>query len=249
MASSFSLSNFESVLTSHRDQTAINGAQIYFREALGLHDDNLLGLVNGAPYLCCALACCLNYPLNKYLERRGVIFATCLISSVTCLLQAFSQKWWHLFLARFALGFGIGPKSATIPIYAAEAAPENIRGALVMMWQMWTAFGIMCGYLSGVALARVGNVTQDICVNAVASCADHVAFNNDGTGDCSGTSFQRTLLSSTCSLNWRLMVGSPASIGHISQHRPLTFADDLTISSCSLHLHPARVTTCTHPES
>lgn len=24
-----------------------------------------------------------------------------------------------------------------------------------MMWQMWTAFGIMCGYLSGVAFAKV----------------------------------------------------------------------------------------------
>jgi hypothetical protein len=23
------------------------------------------------------------------------------------------------------------------------------------MWQMWTAFGIMCGYLSGVAFAKV----------------------------------------------------------------------------------------------
>ncbi|KAF1927013.1 uncharacterized protein M421DRAFT_102106 [Didymella exigua CBS 183.55] len=190
------------------DQTAVNGAQIYFREALGLHDDNLLGLVNGAPYLCCAVACCLNYPLNKYLDRRGVIFTTCLISSVTCLLQAFSQKWWHLFLARFALGFGIGPKSATIPIYAAEAVPENIRGALVMMWQMWTAFGIMCGYVAGVALARVGGVTQDICTDAALACADHVR-KNGRSGDCSGTSFQRTLLSKTCSLNWRLMVGSP----------------------------------------
>ena len=138
----------------NRDQTAVNGAQIYFQKPLGIDKNtNLLGLVNGAPYLCCALACCLNYPLNRYLDRRGVIFATCLISSVTCLLQAFSRTWWHLFLARFALGFGIGPKSATIPIYAAEAAPENIRGALVMMWQMWTAFGIMCGYLSGVAFA------------------------------------------------------------------------------------------------
>ena len=140
----------------NRDQTAVNGAQIYFQKPLGIDKNtNLLGLVNGAPYLCCALACCLNYPLNRYLDRRGVIFATCLISSVTCLLQAFSRTWWHLFLARFALGFGIGPKSATIPIYAAEAAPENIRGALVMMWQMWTAFGIMCGYLSGVAFAKV----------------------------------------------------------------------------------------------
>jgi MFS family permease len=43
-----------------------------------------------------------------------------------------------MFVARFVLGFGIGPKSATVPIYAAECAPPKIRGALVMQWQMWT---------------------------------------------------------------------------------------------------------------
>lgn len=41
-----------------------------------------------------------------------------------------------MFVARFALGFGIGPKSATVPIYAAECTPPAIRGALVMQWQM-----------------------------------------------------------------------------------------------------------------
>jgi hypothetical protein len=34
------------------------------------------------------------------------------------------------------IGLGIGPKSATVPIYAAECSPPQIRGALVMQWQM-----------------------------------------------------------------------------------------------------------------
>lgn len=33
-----------------------------------------------------------------------------------------------MFIARFFLGFGIGPKSATVPIYAAETTPPAIRG-------------------------------------------------------------------------------------------------------------------------
>ena len=53
------------------------------------------------------------------------------------------------------LGLGIGAKSATVPIYAAECTPARIRGAFVMMWQMWTAFGIMLGYMSGVAFQSV----------------------------------------------------------------------------------------------
>lgn len=46
--------------------------------------------------------------------------------------------------------------SATIPIYASECAPAKIRGGLVMMWQMWTAFGLFLGYVSGVAFWYVG---------------------------------------------------------------------------------------------
>lgn len=33
----------------------------------------------------------------------------------------------------------------SVPIYAAENAPASIRGALVMSWQLWTAFGIFAG--------------------------------------------------------------------------------------------------------
>lgn len=43
------------------------------------------------------------------------------------------------------MGIGMGAKASTVPIYAAENAPASIRGALVMSWQMWTAFGIMLG--------------------------------------------------------------------------------------------------------
>jgi MFS family permease len=53
------------------------------------------------------------------------------------------------------LGFGIGPKSATVPIYAAETVPSSIRGALVMQWQMWTAFGIMLGYVADLAFYQI----------------------------------------------------------------------------------------------
>lgn len=60
-----------------------------------------------------------------------------------------------MFIARFFLGFGIGPKSATTPMFAAECAPKLVRGALVMQWQMWTAFGIMLGYVADLALYGV----------------------------------------------------------------------------------------------
>lgn len=72
----------------------------------------------------------------------------CVFCFASCLGQAFCQSPNQLLGCRLLLGFGIGPKSATIPIYAAESVPsEEIRGALVMTWQLCTALGIMLGYI------------------------------------------------------------------------------------------------------
>ena len=85
--------------------------------------------------------------LNNRLGRRGTVFVTCFISSACSFSQYFPNTWRKMLLARFFLGplcpilsqnrphvankipgLGIGPKSATIPIWAAESAPSNIRG-------------------------------------------------------------------------------------------------------------------------
>ncbi|KAK7035227.1 hypothetical protein VNI00_011994 [Paramarasmius palmivorus] len=148
------------------DEAVINGANIFFASQFGIDpkesDRNqwLFGLVNSAPYLCCAfVGCWLTDPLNRYLGRRGTIFVTAFFSFVTCIWQGLTNTWWHLFIARFALGLGIGPKSATVPVYAAECAPPAIRGALVMMWQTWTAFGIMLGTVVDLAFFGIPDLS------------------------------------------------------------------------------------------
>jgi sugar porter (SP) family MFS transporter len=147
------------------DESVINGANLFFPNHFGIPQQNdpnagrnqwLLGLVNSAPYLCCGIVSCwLTHPLNQWLGRRGTIFVTAFISFATCIWQGVTNSWQHLFVARFILGFGIGPKSTTVPVYAAECAPPVIRGALVMMWQMWTAFGIMLGNVMDLAFYHV----------------------------------------------------------------------------------------------
>lgn len=124
------------------DETVVNGAQLFYAGQFGIDNDDdrstwLTGLVNSAPYLCCAfIGCWLTTPFNNAFGRRGTIFITCLFSALACFWQGFVNSWWHMFIARFALGLGIGPKSATVPVYAAETTPPGIRGALVMQWQV-----------------------------------------------------------------------------------------------------------------
>ena len=148
------------------DESVINGAVLFYPNYMGVgkgeynrfgYDTDLVeGLINGAPYLCAScLACWMADSWNRRLGRKWTIFWTCVISAVTCFWQGFANTWYHLFIARFMLGFGIGIKSATVPAYAAECTPKQIRGALVMLWQFFTAVGIMFGYVACLAFYYV----------------------------------------------------------------------------------------------
>lgn len=144
------------------DEAVVNGAQIFYYDEFGIASNKtnkialIQGLVNSAPYLCCAVfACWITDPMNRLLGRRGVIFWSCFIAGAASIWEAFTYSWPQLFVARLALGVGIGPKSATAPIYTAECAPAPIRGALVMQWQMWTAFGIALGDVVSVMFVDV----------------------------------------------------------------------------------------------
>ena len=114
-------------------------------------DGWLVGLVNSAPYLYVLKLSNQSHPdLIVYTGVAQPFLAGCLIPSIngsaarklssslvlhpSCIWSGLTNSWWHLFIARFFLGFGIGPKSATVPVYAAECSPAPIRGALVMMW-------------------------------------------------------------------------------------------------------------------
>jgi len=52
----------------------------------------------------------------------------------------------------------MGLKGSTVPIFAAENSPAKIRGALVMSWQMWTAFGIFLGFIANLVVYNTGPI-------------------------------------------------------------------------------------------
>ncbi|KAK2040663.1 hypothetical protein LZ31DRAFT_633902 [Colletotrichum somersetense] len=133
------------------DQTGTNGANIFFPAEYGIESNStrdrlILGLVNAGPYIGSALCgCWLSDPLNHYFGRRGVIFFSAHFCIWPLIGSAFSHNWQQQLANRLLMGIGMGAKASTVPIYAAENSPPSIRGALVMSWQMWTAFGIALG--------------------------------------------------------------------------------------------------------
>ena len=59
------------------DETVVNGGQLFYRPQFGIDGDDprstwLTGLLNSAPYLCCAfIGCWLTVPFNNIFGRRG----------------------------------------------------------------------------------------------------------------------------------------------------------------------------------
>lgn len=144
------------------DEAVVNGANLFFPKAMGIpsmkNADLIEGLVNGAPYLCSSIVCWSSDYWNRKLGRKWCIFWSCLITALSCIWQALvNLKWYHLFIARFFMGFGMGIMTATVPAYTAETTPAHIRGSLVMLWQLFTCVGVMLGYVASLAFYYVGD--------------------------------------------------------------------------------------------
>ncbi|KAG8629321.1 hypothetical protein KVT40_003186 [Elsinoe batatas] len=153
------------------DQTGSNGANLSFPTEFGIgqgetdgapnqiRDSWLVGVVNAGPYIGSAfLGCWLSDPCNFYFGRRGTIFTSAIFCVLTPIGGAISQTWEQLFITRLLMGIGMGLKGSTVPIFAAENSPARIRGALVMSWQMWTAFGIFLGFCANLAVVNTGTI-------------------------------------------------------------------------------------------
>lgn len=150
------------------DQTGSNGANLSFPTALGIPtQDNpnaarnqwYQGLINAGPYIASAFfGCWCSDPLNNLFGRRGCIFVSAIFCALSPIGSAVAQTWEQLFVTRLLLGIGMGCKGATVPIFAAENAPASIRGALVMTWQLWTAFGIFLGTVANLAVKDTGAI-------------------------------------------------------------------------------------------
>ena len=112
-----------------RPFSALDQAQLAIHFSLGSSTPPLISV----PPL---WGCWISDPCNFYLGRRGAIFLAAIFCFLPVIGSAFAQSWPELFVCRLLLGFGMGMKGSTIPIYAAENSPATIRGALVMTWQL-----------------------------------------------------------------------------------------------------------------
>jgi sugar porter (SP) family MFS transporter len=91
-------------------------------------------------------------PLTDAFGRRRLVLVAALVFSVGALGAAFAPGAEALVLFRVVLGLAVGSASIIVPLYLAEIAPTEVRGAVASLNQLMIVTGILVAYLANLAL-------------------------------------------------------------------------------------------------
>ncbi|KAG8654654.1 hypothetical protein MANES_05G158900v8 [Manihot esculenta] len=87
--------------------------------------------------------------IAEYIGRKGSLMIAAIPNIIGWLAISFAKDASFLYMGRLLEGFGVGIISYTVPVYIAEIAPQNLRGALGSVNQLSVTIGIMLAYLLG----------------------------------------------------------------------------------------------------
>ncbi|CAL9154835.1 unnamed protein product [Musa hybrid cultivar] len=87
--------------------------------------------------------------LAEYIGRKGSLMIASIPNIIGWLAISFAKDSSFLYMGRLLEGFGVGVISYTVPVYIAEIAPQNLRGALGSVNQLSVTIGILLAYLLG----------------------------------------------------------------------------------------------------
>lgn len=83
---------------------------------------------------------------DMYGRRIGLMFSM-VIYVVGIIIQISSNTaWYQFFIGRLIAGFAVGTVSVISPLFISEVAPKQVRGTLVVCFQLCITLGIFLGY-------------------------------------------------------------------------------------------------------
>jgi len=136
------------------DVAVMSGAQIFMAEDLGISDaqvEVLSGVIN-IYSLFGSLAAGFT---SDWLGRRYTMVLAAAIFFTGALLMGLAPDYALLMAGRFVAGIGVGFALMIAPVYTAEVAPTSARGFLTSFPEVFNNFGILLGYVSNFAFARL----------------------------------------------------------------------------------------------
>jgi sugar porter (SP) family MFS transporter len=134
------------------DSSNIAGALLFMTEDFGLSTGQQQ-LVTTAVVVGEVLGALCGGALANRIGRKKSMLAVAATFAGFSLLSALAWSVPSLMVARFLLGLTIGVSVVVVPVFVAESAAPEVRGALLVLYQVATVTGIIAGYLVAWALS------------------------------------------------------------------------------------------------
>lgn len=138
------------------DTGVISGALLFLKSSFGL-SAGMQGYVTSAVLLGATVAAMFGGWVADRFGRRPVMLVLALLFVVGALISAVALSVGVLIAARILIGVCIGVVSFVAPLYIAEVAPPDRRGALVSLNQLAITIGILVSYIVDSAFAGSGS--------------------------------------------------------------------------------------------
>lgn len=134
------------------DSSNIAGALLFMTKDFGLSTGQQQ-LVTTAVVVGEVLGALCGGALANRIGRKKSMLAVAATFAGFSLLSALAWSVPSLMVARFLLGLTIGVSVVVVPVFVAESAAPEVRGALLVLYQVATVIGIIAGYLVAWALS------------------------------------------------------------------------------------------------
>jgi len=138
------------------DTGVISGALLFIPNDFKL-SPFLQGAIVGALLLGAALGSAVAGRISDAVGRKRLIIAAGVIFTGGALLAALAPDVGVLIAARFILGLAVGSAALAVPIYLAEIAPTDVRGAIASLNQLMIVTGILVAFIVNAILAPSEN--------------------------------------------------------------------------------------------
>jgi sugar porter (SP) family MFS transporter len=138
------------------DTGVISGALLFIPDDFKL-TPFLQGAIVAALLLGAMIGAALAGRMSDRLGRKQLIIGAAVVFTVGALLAALAPSVAVLIAARFIIGLAVGSAALVVPLYLAEIAPTEIRGAIASLNQLMIVAGILAAFAVNAILASSGD--------------------------------------------------------------------------------------------
>uniref|UniRef100_N1R067 Putative polyol transporter 1 n=1 Tax=Aegilops tauschii TaxID=37682 RepID=N1R067_AEGTA len=136
------------------DVGVMSGASLYIKRDLQITDVQL-EIMMGILSVYALIGSFLGARTSDWVGRRVTVVFAAAIFTTGSLLMGFAVNYAMLMVGRFVTGIGVGYAIMVAPVYTAEVSPASARGFLTSFTEVFINVGILLGYVSNYAFARL----------------------------------------------------------------------------------------------